>query len=55
MDPKDQKIQQLESEVKRLTQALQIIGRKLEFLERENNRRRSEVNQIASAVQRIDR
>ena len=49
MDPK---ITQLEQQVKQLTQALQVIGRKVEFLERENNRRKQEVNQISSHLRK---
>ena len=52
MITKDPKITALELEVAQLKQALQIIGRKLEFLERENNRRKNEVNQIANAVRK---
>ena len=52
MDPKDQKIVKLEQQVTHLTQALQVIGRKVEFLERENNRRKMEVNQISSHLRK---
>jgi len=52
MDAKDQKIGQLEKEVKQLTQALQVIGRKVEFLERENRRRGQEINQITSVLRK---
>jgi len=52
MDPKDQQIVKLEQQVKQLTQALQVIGRKVEFLERENNRRKMEVNQISSYLKK---
>ena len=52
MDAKDQKIVQLEKEVKQLTQALQVVGRKVEFLERENRRRGQEINQITSVLRK---
>jgi peptidoglycan hydrolase CwlO-like protein len=52
MDPKDQHITKLEQQVKQLTQALQVIVRKVEFLERENNRRKQEVNQISSHLRK---
>lgn len=52
MDPKDQHITKLEQQVKQLTQALQVIGRKVEFLERENNRRKMEVTQISSYLKK---
>lgn len=52
MDPKDQQIVKLEQQVKQLTQALQVVGRKVEFLERENNRRKMEVNQISSYLKK---
>ena len=52
MDAKDPKIIKLEQQVKQLTQALQVIGRKVEFLERENNRRKMEVNQLTSFLKK---
>ena len=52
MDAKDKQITQLEQQVKQLTQALQVIGRKVEFLERENNRRKMEVNQLTSFLKK---
>jgi len=52
MEAKDQKIVQLEKEVKQLTQALQVVGRKVEFLERENRRRGQEINQITSVLRK---
>jgi len=52
MDAKDKQITQLEQQVKQLTQALQVIGRKVEFLERENNRRKMEINQVASVLRK---
>lgn len=48
----DIKIKALETEVKKLTQALQVIGRKVEYLERENNRRKQESNQVASVLRK---
>lgn len=52
MDAKDKQIIQLEQQVKQLTQALQVIGRKVEFLERENRRRGQEITQIASVLRK---
>ena len=52
MDPKDQKIQQLELEVKKLTALVSQVGRRVEFLERENRRRGQEINQISSYLKK---
>ena len=52
MEVKDRQIAALEKQVKQLTEALQIIGRKVEFLERENRRRGQEITQIASILRK---
>ena len=52
MEAKDRQIVALEKQVKQLTEALQIIGRKVEFLERENRRRGQEITQIASILRK---
>ena len=52
MDASASKILDLEKQVKQLTQALQVIGRKVEFLERENRRRGQEVTQITSFLKK---
>jgi CII-binding regulator of phage lambda lysogenization HflD len=52
MEVKDRQIAALEKQVKQLTDALQIIGRKVEFLERENRRRGQEINQITSILRK---
>ncbi len=52
MNPKDQKIQQLELEVKKLTSLVAQVGRRIEFLERENRRRGQEINQILSHLRK---
>lgn len=46
-DPKDQKITALEKQLLRAEMQLKELARRISFLERENNRRRQEVNQIA--------
>ena len=48
----DPQIRLLEQQVQQLTQALQIMGNKVAYLERENARRRSESNQQASYLNR---
>jgi hypothetical protein len=48
MDPKDQKIALLEQKVAKLLQQLAELHRRTSFLERENTRRRAEVNQMAT-------
>lgn len=52
MEAKDRQIAALEKQVKQLTEALQIIGRKVEFLERENRRRGQEITQISSVLRK---
>ena len=52
MEAKDRQIVALEKQVKQLTEALQIIGRKVEFLERENRRRGQEITQISSILRK---
>lgn len=45
-----QKIVQLEQQVKTLIKQLSEVNQRLNFLERENNRRRSDITQIAAAI-----
>jgi hypothetical protein len=52
-DPKDLKIAALEQKVKQLNSAVSDLTRKVELLVRENNRRKSDISQIASAIKRI--
>ncbi len=46
------KITKLEQQVAQLIKQNQELGRRVSLLERENNRRRGEVSQIASAINR---
>lgn len=46
-DPKDQKIAALEKRLDRADLQLKELARRISFLERENNRRKQDVNQIA--------
>lgn len=48
----DQKIKQLESQIKHLEQIVKVLGNKISLLERENNRRKAETSQIASALRK---
>ena len=48
----DQKQQQLERQLAHLEQIVKVLGNKVALLERENNRRKMEVNQIASALRK---
>jgi len=48
-DPKDHKIQMLEQKLDKLTRQLTEMAQRIHFLERENNRRKLDINQ---AVQR---
>ena len=45
-------VTKLKSQVDRLEQIVKALGIKVAFLERENNRRKSEINQIASALRK---
>jgi hypothetical protein len=47
-----QKNLQLEQQVKLLMKQCYDLNRRVDFLERENTRRRSETNQIAAAINR---
>ena len=46
------KIKKLEQQVVQLIKQNQELNRRISLLERENNRRRGEVSQIASAINR---
>ncbi len=46
-DPKDQKITALEQQLLRAESQIKELARRISFLERENNRRKQDVNQIA--------
>jgi len=43
----DPKIAQLEQQLKRMEQKVVELNKRLTFLERENNRRKGEINQVA--------
>ena len=46
----DQLVAKLQRDVVLLTELLKMIGKRIEFLERENNRRKQEVHQVASHI-----
>lgn len=48
----DQKVQQLERQLAHLEQIVKVLGNKVALLERENNRRKAETSQIASALRK---
>jgi hypothetical protein len=53
MENKDtQKIAKLESQLTKLEQVVKVLAAKVSFLERENNRRKQEVNQISSHLRK---
>jgi regulator of replication initiation timing len=52
IDPKDKKIADLEQQVKVLLGYVGKLNQQVEVLVRENNRRKSEVTQLASAIKR---
>ena len=43
----DPKVAQLEQQLKRMEQQVVELNKRLMFLERENNRRKNEINQVA--------
>jgi hypothetical protein len=48
----NQTLVQLELQIKKLIQQNLTLSNRINFLERENTRRRSDINQIASALNR---
>jgi cell division protein FtsB len=50
MSDDTQKITKIEQQVAQLIKQNQELDRRVQFLERENNRRKSETSQIAAAV-----
>lgn len=53
MENKDtQKIAKLELQLAKLEQVVKVLAAKISFLERENNRRKQEANQIVSALRK---
>lgn len=47
IDPKDQKIAMLEQQVHKLSRQIAELAQRLSFLERENGRRKQDVNILA--------
>jgi hypothetical protein len=47
MDPKDQKIAALEQQLQKLIKQSAELNQRLSFLERENNRRKQDINILA--------
>lgn len=52
MAPENLEITKLKAQVAQLEQIVKVLGQKVAFLERENNRRKSELNQVASAMRK---
>jgi regulator of replication initiation timing len=46
-DPKDQKVAALEQQLQKLTKQVNELNQRISFLERENNRRKQDVNVLA--------
>ena len=46
-DPKDQKITALEQQLQKLTKQVNELNQRISFLERENNRRKQDINILA--------
>lgn len=49
-----QAVVQLEQQIKKLIQQNAVLVTRINFLERENHRRRSDINQLSSAINRRD-
>ena len=47
-DPKDHKIKMLEQMLDKLTRQTNVMAQRIQFLERENNRRKMDINQAAN-------
>ena len=52
MATENTEVVKLKAQVARLEQMVKALGLKVAFLERENNRRKSEINQIASVLRK---
>jgi len=51
-DANTQKMQKLEKQLTMLENVVKMLGAKVAYLERENSRRKSEVNQITNALRK---
>jgi vacuolar-type H+-ATPase subunit D/Vma8 len=51
MDPKT-KIAELERTLQQLIESVKLLNQRVNFLERENTRRKSDVTQISSAIKK---
>ena len=51
-DPNTQKLQKLEKQLTMLEGVVKLLGAKIAYLERENSRRKSEVNQISNVLRK---
>ena len=45
-------VAKLKAQIAQLERIVKVLGQKVAFLERENNRRKSEINQIASVLRK---
>jgi hypothetical protein len=52
MTSKDPQQIKLEKQITQLEQVVKVLAQKISFLERENNRRKMEVNQISSHLRK---
>ena len=52
MDPKDQKIATLEQQVRTLTAQVNELNRRMEYVTRENSRRKNDISQLANAIRK---
>lgn len=52
LDPKDKKISELEQNIKFLSTRIYELTRQVEFLVKENNRRKSDITQVVSAIKK---
>lgn len=52
MNAVNPEVVKLQKQIQHLEQIVKVLGNKIMFLERENNRRKMEVNQIASTLRK---
>ena len=52
MDLREQKIKQLEQQLTLMEQVVKMLSAKIAYLERENNRRKLETNQISNHLRK---
>ncbi len=52
MENKNSELKRLEQQLSKMEQVVKVLAAKVSFLERENNRRKSEVNQVSNHLRK---